>query len=125
MLMISQAISTTAVCVNYEVTLKDNWSYFFEIKSIVIISIVLICHTVISIIVLPVFYKQINYSSIIAFAIFLSLLFEVIMLYREYIDTMQATIKVDDPERWNRVMISYFATCEMTLYVGLIGEIFH
>ena len=125
MLIISQAISTTAICVNYEVTLNDNWSYFFAIKSIVIISIVLICHTFISIIVLPVFYKQINYSSIIAFAIFLSLLFEVIMLYREYIDTMQASIKVDDPERWNRVMISYFATCEMTLYVGLIGEIFH
>lgn len=125
MLIISQAISTTAICVNYEVTLRDDWSKFFEIKSIIIISIVLVCHTVISIIVLPVFYKQINYSSIIAFAIFLSLLFEVIMIYREYIDTMQSKIKVEDPKRWNRVMISYFATCEMTLYVGLIGEIFH
>ena len=125
MLIISQAISTTAICVNYEVTLIDNWSSFFEIKSIVIISIVLICHTVISIIVLPVFYKQINYSSIIAFAIFLCFLFEVIMLYREYINTSQAIIKEDNPKRWNRVMISYFAVCEMTLYVGLIGEIFH
>ena len=125
MLIISQAISTTAICVNYEVTLRDDWSSFFEIKSIIVISIVLLCHTVISIIVLPVFYKQINYSSIIAFAIFLSLLFEVIMIYREYIDTMQSKIKVEDPKRWNRVMISYFATCEMTLYVGLIGEIFH
>ena len=125
MLIISQAISTTAICVNYEVTLRYDWNKFFEIKSIIIISIVLLCHTVISIIVLPVFYKQINYSSIIAFAIFLSLLFEVIMIYREYIDTMQSKIKVEDPKRWNRVMISYFATCEMTLYVGLIGEIFH
>ena len=125
MLMLSQAFSTTAICVNYKITLSDAWSGFFKLKSIIIISIVLICHTVISVIVLPVFYKQINYSSIIAFAIFLCFLFEVIMLYREYIDTMQGTIKEDDPDRWNRVMISYFAVCEMTLYVGLIGEIFH
>ena len=88
MLVISQAISTTSICINYKITLKDSWTYFFEIKSITIISIVLFFHTVISIKVLPVFYKQINYSSIIAFAIFLSLLFEVIMIYREYIDTM-------------------------------------
>ena len=124
-LMTSQAISTTAICVDYKVIFYDHWEKFFEVKSILIISIVLLCHTVISIIVLPVFYKQINYSSIIGFSIFLCLVFELIMIYREYINVQQDNVRETNPTRWKRVMISYFAVCELTLYVGLISEILH
>ena len=56
-LLSSQIMSTTTLCVDYDAVLDNSWSEFFMIKSLFIITTVLIEHTIISIIVLPVFYK--------------------------------------------------------------------
>ena len=124
-LLSSQIMSTTTLCVDYDAELDNGWSEFFMIKSLFIITTVLIEHTIISIIVLPVFYKQINYSSIICFAIFLCFMFEIILIYRVFIIIQQNDWKENNSERWRNVMISYFTCFEMVLYAGLIGEIFH
>ena len=84
-LLLSQIMSTTTICADYHVVTDNTWSEFFEIKSLAVIATVLISHTIISIIVLPVFYKQINYSSIICFAVFLCFMFEAILIYRVYL----------------------------------------
>lgn len=55
----------------------------------------------------------------------MSLVFEIIMVYREFIVAFQDEWKVHDPDKFNRVMISYIVCGEMVLYVGIIGEIFH
>ena len=85
----------------------------------------LVCNTLISLKVLPVLQKQINSTSVTYFAIFMCFIFEVIILYREYIVASQDNLKEFKQKRFKRVLITYFTFCELVLYLGLIGEIVH
>ena len=122
----SQALETGVVCSNYQIVLTDNfWDRCFRWKSIAIITTMLICNTVISIVVLPVLYKQINSKSVTWFAIFMCVIFECIIAFREYIVTQQDHLKEDNQEGFRDVLIIYCTCCELLLYMGIIGEIFH
>lgn len=51
--------------------------------------------------------------------------FEIIMLYRIYINAFQEKEKEEKPDIWKFVMVTYFISCEVMLYVILIFEIIH
>ena len=122
----SQAFETAAVCYKWELVLQDSiWDEIFRIKALCIITIMFICNTFVSIKVLPILEKQINSASVTYFAIFMCAIFEVIILYREYIVAAQDNLKEHEPTRFKRVFITYFCFCEIILYIGLIGEIVH
>ena len=123
----SQVFNTTAICVDYTLANSGNeiWSDIFTIKSVVIITTMLTCHLLISLIVLPEFKKRINYNTVTWYAIIVSIFFAGIMFYREYIVFEQDKLKKEHPSKFNIVMITYFACFEMVFMVFIIGEIFH
>ena len=119
-------ISTAGTCVDYKLAAEISpWGRMLHWKSVVIVSVMFLCNLVVSLKVLPQLYKEGNYRTITYYAIFMSSVFGVIMIYREFIVAYQDDWKQNNPERFNRVLISYLVSCEMVLYVGIIGEIFH
>ena len=48
-------------------------------------------------------------------------IFEVIIIYREYIIAQQDHLKSDNQNGFKVVLITYFTCCELLLYLGLIG----
>jgi len=82
---ISQSLQTSVICIDYTLDSNGVWKDFFKYKGTVIISTMLSCHLAISYLVFPEFKKQITYSSVTWYAIFISAVFIGIMIYREYI----------------------------------------
>ena len=56
----------------------------------------LLSNTVISILVLPILKRENNFASITYFTIFMCVMFEVTMLYREYIESVQENLKSEE-----------------------------
>ena len=123
---LSQLFETVAVCVDWEIIEDDSiWSSILRYKAIFLITVMLFSNTLISVKTLPELWKQVNMKSVIGFAIFMCVMFELIIIYREYIVACQDNLKHGHRTRFRRVLISYFTCCELVLYFGLIGQMIH
>lgn len=116
-----------AVCVHEEVLNSNTWSDIFMIKAEVVIVTCLCFNTIIALKVLPQMRKNLGFRSITVEAIFMLVLFEVIMCYRIFIILKQDDFKSapNDECAFKVMMITYFTCCEMVLYIFLIVEIMH
>ena len=98
---------------------------FFLIKSVTIIGLMLACNTTIAIVTLPELKRSINYYSVTWFIILMSLIWEVTLGLRLYIAFEQEDAKANDQVEFKRIMISYFAICEVVFFITLVIEILH
>lgn len=98
---------------------------FFKISSIIVISIMLICNTVISIKTLPEANRSINYRGVVYFSCFMCFIWEFTLIFRIYINYQQVALKIEESKVFKIVMITYFTFCELVVFTTLVLEIIH